>query len=189
MKEYFITTKRTGFATWSEADIDDAFKLWGDPAVSKYLSSKGVIENEYIYEKLKNEIETFNRYKIQYWPVYLLQTGELIGCSGFKPYENNILEMGMHIKPKFWGARITMEIPIACIRYAFEELKVEALLARHHPDNRSSRNLLAKLGFENFKSEFCASTGLNHPFYLLNKEGYIELIKNDNNDISYTVIK
>jgi RimJ/RimL family protein N-acetyltransferase len=46
-------------------------------------------------------------------------------------------------------------------------LAASALFAGHHPANRSSRDLLLKLGFRYTHDEYYAPTGLQHPSYLL----------------------
>jgi RimJ/RimL family protein N-acetyltransferase len=53
------------------------------------------------------------------------------------------------------------------IRHAFEVLGLRGLFARHHPHNRGSGRILAKLGFRYTHDERMPQTGLDHPGYLL----------------------
>lgn len=115
----------------------------------------------------QKEIDTDRLYHVQYWPVFDLQTGELIGCCGLRPYDpkNRIYEIGFHIKSQHWGKRYAFEAASAVIRYAFGNLKASNLFAGHNPNNVASKKLLEKLGFQYSHDEFYAPTGLYHPTY------------------------
>lgn len=105
MKEFFLKSIRIGFSIWSENDICDALELWGNPEVTKFITAEGTMSKEQVQQRLRKEIENYNNYNIQYWPIYLIETNENLGCCGLRPYdyENNILEMGIHLKEKHWG--------------------------------------------------------------------------------------
>lgn len=44
-------------------------------------------------------------------------------------------------------------------------MKVKALIAGHHPENKASANLLSKLGFKYIGDKYYEPTGLYHPSY------------------------
>ena len=66
MHEYLIRTERIGFGSWQEDDRDLALLLWGDPAVSRYISRTGVFTEEEIIQRLQTEIQNERQYGIQY---------------------------------------------------------------------------------------------------------------------------
>lgn len=169
---YFLNTARLGFSVWSEKDLSDALELWGNPQVTKFITADGRMSEEQVQQRLNKEIDTFNKHHIQYWPVYILETNQNIGCCGLRPYspENNILEMGIHLKEQYWGRGFAQEACLEVIKYAFETLKVNALFAGHNPKNTSSAKLLKKLGFKYTHDEFYAPTGLHHPSYLMTNQ-------------------
>ncbi|MCR8927522.1 GNAT family N-acetyltransferase [Priestia megaterium] len=111
---------------------------------------------------------------IQYWPVFLLQTNDHVGCCGVRPYnmQDKILEFGIHLKPLYLGQGIAQEAAQAVIDYSFKNLEVNSLFAGHNPKNKYSARLLKKLGFKYTHEEFYKPTGLQHPSYLLTKEDY-----------------
>lgn len=182
MKEYFLKTTRIGFSVWNEKDIFDAIELWGDPEVTKFIVADGKMSKEQIQQRLNKEIDAYNKDNVQYWPIYLIENNENIGCCGLRPYDsyNNILEMGIHLKSKYWGQGLAKESSLAVIDYAFNILEVNGLFAGHNPNNITSSQLLKKLGFKYTHDEFYPPTGLNHPSYLIIKEDYLN-IKNMNN--------
>ncbi|EKQ57311.1 MULTISPECIES: GNAT family N-acetyltransferase [unclassified Clostridium] len=177
MKEFFLKSVRIGFSIWSENDISDAVELWGNSEVTKFIVAEGKMSKEEIQQRLRKEIESYSIYNIQYWPIYLMETNKNVGCCGLRPYdsENNILEMGIHLKEKYWGKGIAQEACSAVIEYAFKTLNVNALFAGHNPKNIGSAKLLKKLGFTCTHDEYYQPTQLYHPSYLIKKQNYINV--------------
>jgi len=165
MKEHFIKTQRISFGIWEAADLASAKILWQDPKVTKYISASGVFSDEEIQARLNLEIENQNLYNIQYWPFVDNETGELIGCCGFRPYKSEGLEFGTHIRSKFWRKGFGLEAGSAAISYCFENLRPKLIAAGHNPNNTASKELLTKLGFVFSHFEYYAPTGLDHPTY------------------------
>lgn len=172
MKDFFLNTVRLGFSTWSENDLTDAMGLWGNEAVTKYITGK--MSEEQVAQRLKKEIENYNNYGIQYWPVYLIETDENIGCCGLRPYnpKDKTLEMGIHLKDQYWGQGLAQEACGAVINYAFNTLGIYALFAGHNPKNEASAKLLKRLGFTYMSDEFYPPTGLYHPSYLMTRQNF-----------------
>jgi ribosomal-protein-alanine N-acetyltransferase len=74
-RTYFMTTDRLGFSHWSEEDLALAMTLWGDPRVSAFIG--GPFAQEKVSGRLTRQIEMSLAHKVQYWPVFLLQDGDL----------------------------------------------------------------------------------------------------------------
>lgn len=167
MREYFKITERIGFSVWTTDDFPLARSLWGNPDVARYICAAGVFSEAEIKARLELEISNYETWKIQYFPVFDRETGELMGCCGLRPFEGqtDILEIGFHFKKKFWGQGLAYEAASAMISYAESELQVKELRAGHHPQNAASRKLLERLGFLYTGDLFYAPTGLEHPSY------------------------
>ena len=175
MESFFLNTVRLGFSVWSEKDISDALELWGNPEVTKFIVAEGKMSKAQVQQRLRKEIETYNNANIQYWPIYLIETNQNVGCCGLRPYDpkSNTLEIGIHLKEAYWGNGFAMEACTKVIEYAFKDLRVNALFAGHNPKNIASAQLLKKLGFTYTHDEFYPPTGLHHPSYLITKESYM----------------
>jgi ribosomal-protein-alanine N-acetyltransferase len=169
-----LQSKRLGFCVWTEDDFHLALDLWGDNAVTKLIG--GPFTTEKIQERFSHEIKNMKMYDLQYWPIFLLETEEHIGCCGFRPYdiEKNIFELGFHIRPKFWRQGFAREAADTVILYAFSNTKVSKISAGHHPENVASSRLLEQLGFQYTHHEYYPPTGLQHPSYILTKEQYCQ---------------
>lgn len=166
-RTYFMQTPRIGFSVWTAEDLPFAKLLWGDPKVTRYICASGVFREEDILARLQREILGQETYHIQYWPIFALETRELIGCCGLRPYSENVYEIGFHLRPQFWGQGYAMEAAGRVIDYAFHTLGAEKLFAGHNPGNTASRKVLSKLGFSYIGDEFYEPTGLYHPSYEL----------------------
>ncbi len=175
VNRYFLSTQRLGFRTWHEDDFEIAKTLWGDYEVTKLIDVRGKLSDEQVKEKLTTELERKNMYGAQYWPIFLLETGENVGCCGLRPRDaaQGIFEIGFHIRPKFWRQGFAFEAAQAVTKHAFSQLKVQRLFAGHNPQNEASKALLEKLGFKYTHDELYEPTGLQHPSYILTKEDFM----------------
>ena len=182
--DYFIETKRLGFRMWSRDDLDLAVGLWGDFEVTKLFDGRGPLSREQVKGRLDQEIARQSEHGVQYWPIFLLESDQHIGCAGLRPYDvlKNIWEIGFHIRSNQWRKGYATEAAQAVMEYAFVSLKVNALFAGHNPKNLGSRKLLIKLGFKYTHDEFYEPTGLDHPSYLLKAEEYLDSSKEDPED-------
>ncbi len=162
-------TSRLIFSTWSSDDIDDALLLWGDSNVMTLLDSRGSLTRKHVEEKIEYEIDCQLKQSIQYWKLNDKVSGIFIGCCGLRRFDNeaDILELGVHIVQLEWGSGYATEATKAVIKYAFEKLNPQKLVAGHNPANLKSKGLLKKLGLTYVRKLFYQPTGMYHPCYEL----------------------
>lgn len=164
--KYFLKTERIGFSKWRSGDIALAESLWGNPAVTKYICASSKFSKEEIHNRLQAEISNDEQYHVQYWPIFSLSSGDLIGCCGLRPHGKNEYEIGFHLNPEYWGKGYAVEAANAVIEYAFS-IGAKKLFAGHNPNNTASQKLLKKLGFRYIGDEYYEPTKLYHPSYEL----------------------
>jgi [ribosomal protein S5]-alanine N-acetyltransferase len=167
MIAYFLQSQRLGFRPWSSDDLALAMALWGDADVTRFIG--GPFSREQVEARLAREIDTLREYGVQYWALFLLESGAHVGCCGLRPYRpaEKIYEIGFHLKTAYWGQGYAREAASAVIAYAFDRLGAAGVFAGHNPANEASRRLLATLGFRYTHDEYYPPTGLHHPSYLL----------------------
>lgn len=167
--KYFLTTPRLGFRCWAASDLPLANSLWGDPAVSRFIG--GPFSEIEVKERFSRELSSMSTHEVQYWPLFIVATGDHVGCGGLRPYrlEEGIYELGIHLRPAYWGQGFAEEAGRAIITFAFETRQAHGLFAGHNPKNAASQKLLQKLGFQFTHDEFYPPTGLQHPSYLLKR--------------------
>lgn len=164
---YFLQSPRLGFRVWTMEDLPFALSLWGNLEVTRTFG--GPFSEGQIHERLVREIANQLAYKLQYWPVFLLDDDDFAGCCGLRPYkqEKRIFELGFHFCPQYWGKGFATEAAQAVISYAFGPLGLKGLFAGHHPQNATSARVLQKLGFRYTHDELYPATGLMNPSYFL----------------------
>lgn len=169
MQDCFLKSEHLGFRCWTDADLPLAMALWGSVEVTALIG--GPFTMKQIQTRLAEEIEQQRAAGVQYWPMFLLNQGQFVGCAGLRPYraEERIYELGVHLRPPYWGLGLAMEASQAVITLAFDTVGAAALFAGHHPQNEASRRLLLKLGFAFTHEELYPPTGLMHPSYLLKR--------------------
>jgi RimJ/RimL family protein N-acetyltransferase len=167
-QKYFLCSERLGFRSWQTADFLLAKGLWGDPEVTR-LFSKQPLSDEQIEERLRAEIKREKVYRVQYWPIFELSSGEHTGCCGLRPYqpEKEIFELGFHLRTSCWGKGYATEASRTVLDYARSGFGIKNIFAGHHPENTSSAKVLLKLGFKPTGTVFYKPTGLYHPSYML----------------------
>jgi RimJ/RimL family protein N-acetyltransferase len=138
------------------------------------IDVRGALDHQQVKQKLQQEIERQHQHGVQYWKVLLRSTGETIGCCGLRPYhlERRIYEIGVHIMSSHWGKGYATEAARGVIHHAFEVLQIPKLFAGHNPNNTASRSILLKLGFKYIGDQFYPPTGLLHPSYELERDGF-----------------
>jgi ribosomal-protein-alanine N-acetyltransferase len=162
---YFLTTVRLGFRHWTNDDEPLAALLWKDPGVMRHMG--GPYDDDGVRSRLALEISQQQSIGLQYWPIFLLETGEFAGCAGLRPFhdEDGVAEIGIHIARKFWSARLGEEAAEILIEHAFYTLKLDALVAGHGPGNLPSKALIERMGFIFTHEEPWGKANVMHPFY------------------------
>jgi [ribosomal protein S5]-alanine N-acetyltransferase len=165
--KYLFQSERLGFRWWTADDLRLAQELWGDLEVTKFFG--GPFSEDEVRLRFKRERARRMVHGFQYWVIELLETGEFVGVCGLRPYKpaEEIIELGFHLRPKFWGQGLATEAARAAIAYAFEKYAPKKLAAGHHPDNLSSKKVIDKLGFRYSHQEHFPELKMEIPYYLL----------------------
>lgn len=168
---YFLRSERLGFRRWQQDDLALAIGLWGDPKVTRLIDARGQLSGEAVKQLLDKQIAMEREHGVQYWPIFLLDTSDHVGCCGLRPHDadRRVYELGVHLRPAFWRRGLAEEAASAVIRYAFGRFGAAALFAGHNPNNLASRRLVKKLGFRYTHDEYYPPTGLHHPSYILER--------------------
>jgi RimJ/RimL family protein N-acetyltransferase len=168
-RPYFLRSARLGFSTWTLPDLPLAISLWGNARITRFTG--GPFSEAQVESRLHTEISSMREHGAQYWPLFLLTTGEFVGSAGLRVCKSHerIFAMGFYLLRDYWRQGLAEEASRAVISYSFEILGASRLYAGHHPQNAASRALLTKLGFKFSHEELYPPTGLNHPGYFLER--------------------
>src|SRR5258708_20593579 len=93
--------------------------------------------------RLDRERERENRLGVQYWPMFLRETGEFVGCAGLRQWQMDpkMIEAGVHIMRSSWGLRLGEEALRAVLAYGFETLGLPTIVTGHGIAHNNSHKL------------------------------------------------
>jgi ribosomal-protein-alanine N-acetyltransferase len=76
-------------------------------------------------DRLHAECAPESSFGVQYWPIFLRETGEFAGCAGLRPWsmDSETIEVGVNLMLSAWGMRLGEEallaVLMASIRWTF----------------------------------------------------------------------
>jgi RimJ/RimL family protein N-acetyltransferase len=129
-----IETERLRIAPLSPDEREVMFALWRDPTNERVTAADDA--------RVRRWLELV-------WGVRERDTGELVGdCSLHFDETFQDWELSYGFRRDRWGRGYATEAAQACVRYGFEELGVEKIVADVEPANPPSMRVLEKCGFE-----------------------------------------
>ncbi len=146
-------TERLRVRPWTPEDAEDAFRIYGDPEVARWLSGEPVASLAAMRQRLDDrrasDQELMSR-GYGGWALELRATARVVGAVILKPLppELSDIEIGWHVARDCWGNGYAVEGIRPLIDHAFLVLGLERLHAVLYPDNLRSRRVCEKLGME-----------------------------------------
>ena len=144
-----IETKRLWLRPFSIADIESSYLMNRDKEVSKYTGDGGVVSKAEIERRIKEDVlGDYEKYGFGRLVVELKSDNKFIGFSGLKYLEDmDEVDLGYRFMSAYWGRGIATEAAQACLKYGFDKLNLNRIIAMVLPDNKASIRVLEKIGF------------------------------------------
>ena len=141
-----LETQRLQLRSFSMDDLALHHQLIGsDPQVTWHGKALTLEESE---AALKKRIHHWEQHGFGMWAVEEKATGSLLGHAGLQMLEDtDQVELGYYFGRPAWGRGVATEAGTACLRYGFESLNLDHVMAVVRPENLASQNVLSKLGF------------------------------------------
>ncbi len=169
-----METERLVIRAWTPDDAEDAFRMYGDPEVVKFLT--GVVE-----ESVETQRALLQRIAAAYgligrgfgsFATVSKETERVIGCAMLKPLPRSEdwtawvefrdglateagvralppvheIEVGWHLARSAWGSGFATESARRMMQYGFDELGLEEVSAVVFKDNRRSVKVAERIG-------------------------------------------
>ena len=144
-----LETKRLILRPWREADAENLYEYAKDPDVGPpagWPPHTGLENSKQIICDILSAPETY---------AVCLKDGKAIGSIGLMMKDvtnmtdrDDECELGYWIGKPFWGQGLIPEAARELLRYAFEELGMQAVWCGYYEGNEKSRRVQEKLGFE-----------------------------------------
>jgi len=144
-----LETERLILRKFDLNDSEAMYRNWAsDPEVTKYLTwetYQSVSEADSILAMWAKDYEKPDFYQ---WAVVLKEISEPIGSISVVNMEDDIPEIGYCIGKAWWNMGITTEALKRVMKYLFEEVEVNKIIARHDVRNPASGMVMKKAGMK-----------------------------------------
>ena len=143
-----IETERLLIRPFTLADAEEIQAIWRDPETMRWIPSGPVAT----VEAARHKIERFMAHQAEHgfslWTVREKETGRIVGDCGLVLVElkGPEVELAYRFGREFWGRGYATEAAGACLRYGFERLGLERIIAITSPAHVASRRVMEKNG-------------------------------------------
>lgn len=149
-----LETDRLILRMFSQADLDDLARIYADPDVMRYLSGHPLTREESA-GWLKYFLSGWEQYGFGWWALVLKESKELIGHCGLQfIHVTPEVEVTYGLAKEYWRKGLASEAARACLRYGFEELKLDHIYALADPANTGSHRVMERVGMRYEKTEY-----------------------------------
>ncbi|HEX8288529.1 MAG TPA: GNAT family N-acetyltransferase [Pyrinomonadaceae bacterium] len=170
MNKTKLQTRRTVLRMFTPDDLNELAAIFGNANVMKYLGLDcQPISREETETALLSIIKHWKEKNFGRWAIIEKENNRLIGCAGFRSYED-AAELFYILDEPFWGKGLATEVAGECLRFGFEERGFNRIVAFTRPENTASRRVMEKLGMS-FEGEVTVF-GVDAVLYLINGADY-----------------
>ena len=143
-----LKTQRLILRPLSFDDAKDVFTYSSRPEVTRYVlwNTHQTIHDTMDYIRSVNKRYLAREY-IE-WGIQLLDNSQIIGSIGFGEVNlvHNRVEMGYVLSKDYWNQGIMTEAVEEILRFSFEDLTINRIMARCHEENHASEKVMQKAG-------------------------------------------
>ena len=146
-------TKRLVLRTWTLEDAPEAYAIWGDPEVMRFVGEP-LADSAAAVRTLARADEAQRCHGVSLWAVVEKVSGNIIGACGFHVVEGHTeLELAYHFKRSHWRRGFATEAVRACVLYATNTLATNKIIATVRVENHASHAVLENVGFQYERTE------------------------------------
>src|SRR6266446_9133853 len=151
-----ISSPRLSLRAWRESDLGSFAALNADPAVMEYFPKTLSREES---DALAGRIQAAMKLRgFGLWAVEVPGVADFIGFVGlsvpaFEASFSPCVEIGWRLARAHWGMGYATEAASAALRYAFDRLRLDEVVAFTVPANARSRRVMERIGMRRSPSE------------------------------------
>lgn len=167
-----IETERLRLRMYTTADADEQFRITRDEEFRRYFPEhfyKPTRDNTLV--AIGRTLEHWSQLGFGYLVMELKDGARLVGYCGLRRLmPMGEIELLYGIDRAEWGKGLTTEAARASLRFGFEEMKFERIMAVTNPLNIGSRRVMEKCGLKYEKDAVYFETPV--VYYAINREDY-----------------
>lgn len=144
-----VETNRLILRPFTPEDVEAAYEMNLDEAVSRYTGDGGVVSKAEVRRRITEDIiGDYHRTGYGRLAVIEKSSQAFMGFAGLKYLEDlKETDLGYRLMSRYWGHGYATEAARACLETGFTQLGLSRIIALVLPENRSSIRVLDKLGF------------------------------------------
>jgi [ribosomal protein S5]-alanine N-acetyltransferase len=144
-----LETERLILRALSADEVECLHRISNEANVRRYLWDDEAISKATIKGLIAQSDHMFSEEKIGVFGVRTRGREDLLGFCGFVRLEGmEEPELWYELTQNVWGRGFATEAARACVRYAFEEVGMERVIAGVDAPNRASLRVIEKLGMK-----------------------------------------
>jgi ribosomal-protein-alanine N-acetyltransferase len=156
-----LQSSRLTLRPWEEQDRAPFAALSADTVVMEHLTPLPTLDVSNAW--IDRQRAQFAQQGFGYWAVELRETRQLIGAVGLSrpSYEAHFtpaVGVGWRLARPFWGCGYASEAAREALRFGFEELGLDEIVATTIPANLRSRQVMRRLGMT-----YSSADDFDHP--------------------------
>jgi ribosomal-protein-alanine N-acetyltransferase len=144
-----LLTDRLRLRPYRADDVAAMFTVFGDPEVMRFAQNGADPNVEATRERVRKMIDHYDRFGFSLWVVEHRTTGSILGDCGLKQLEDGPeIEVGYRFAKVHWGKGYATEGAAASVRYGFDTLGLNRIVAVVAPENLASCKVIEKIGLK-----------------------------------------
>jgi len=142
-----ITTARLCLRAFTLDDVDALSRIMGVPEVLRYFPVTTPPTRDQAESFIRRQLDHWHEHGLGWWAIDAVHGDGMIGWAGLQHLpETNETEVAYLIAREHWGQGLAVEAALAGLRFGFETLGKDPIIAVVHVDNIRSYRVLDKLG-------------------------------------------
>jgi RimJ/RimL family protein N-acetyltransferase len=144
-----LITPRMWLRPLTKTDLEALARLYSDPKVMKYRLIAQPACRQQTQEMLNVYLKHWEAHGFGRWAIIHKRHQHLIGHTGLE-YLDPLKEVEVNylLARDYWGQGLASEAATVVLRYGFETLQLERLVALAKPGNLASRRVMEKIGMQ-----------------------------------------
>ena len=142
-----IETPRLLLRPYTRDDLDALYRLWTDPGVRRYLFDDEIMTRAWVAAEIEHSLACFETDGSGQWAMMLKGHDALMGFCGYRAFHDPPeMQLIYGLAPAYWGRGLAAEAARAMIRYGFETLGFDEIIASTDAPNHASIRVMEKAG-------------------------------------------
>ncbi len=147
-----LSSERLIYKKCVSSDVEDYLLFGTNAEVMRYVTPRPLTREQAVRRFEKAMVINGKNKKLGYWLAYHKTTKEPVAFLKLVKMGLDYHEIGYLILPKYWRQRYGSELACAVVEYACSLEEVSRLMGIVRVENKPSKRLLKKCGFEFLKT-------------------------------------